>query len=85
VRSLSICISHAQFAGVGIFVPKPSTCADCQRCGTPDLGTTIRRRPLASTAGGGDRYSLGYSVAPEAKYWPRLLPPGVGSQANTTR
>jgi hypothetical protein len=30
---------------------------------TPDLGTTVRQRPLASSAGGGDSYSLGYSVA----------------------
>jgi hypothetical protein len=24
-------------------------------------------------------------LRPEAKYWPRLLPPGIGSQANTAR
>jgi hypothetical protein len=29
----------------------------------PDLGSTVRRCPLASTAVGGDCYSLGYSVA----------------------
>ena len=55
-------VSHARFDGVGLFVPKPSRGAGCQRCGMPDLGTTVRRRPLASTAGGGDCYSLGYSA-----------------------
>ena len=29
----------------------------------PDLGSTVRQRPLASTAGDGDSYSLGCSVA----------------------
>jgi len=37
--------------------------AACKRCGVPDLGTTVCRCPLASTAGGSDCYSLGYSVA----------------------
>ena len=35
-------------------------------CGSPDLGSTVRRCLLASTAVGGDCYSLGYSVAREA-------------------
>jgi len=30
---------------------------DCQGCGVPDLGATVRRHPLASAAGGGDCYS----------------------------
>jgi len=34
----------------GLFVPKPSTGAGCQRCGMSDLGSTVRRCPLASTA-----------------------------------
>jgi hypothetical protein len=46
----------------GLFVPKPSHGADCQRCRTPDLGTTVRQHPLASAVVGGDCYSLGYSV-----------------------
>jgi hypothetical protein len=47
----------------GLFVPKPSHCTGCQHCGMPDLGTTVRQRPLASAAGGGDCYSLGYSAS----------------------
>jgi hypothetical protein len=34
---------------VGLFVPKPTRGADCQRCGVPDLGTTVlsvRWRPV---------------------------------------
>ena len=46
----------------GLFVPKPSRGAGCQGSGLPDLGTTARQRPLASTAGRGDCYSLGYSA-----------------------
>jgi hypothetical protein len=46
-----------------LFVPKPSRGADCQPCGTPDLGPIVRQRPLVSPAGGGDCYSVGYSVA----------------------
>lgn len=49
----------------GLFVPKPSTGWDGQRPSTPELGETVRERPLASTAVGGDCYSLGYSVARE--------------------
>jgi hypothetical protein len=52
--------------GVGLLVPKPSTGAGYQRCGMSDLGSTVRRCPLASTAVGGDCYSLGYSVARES-------------------
>jgi hypothetical protein len=48
---------------LGLFVPKPSSVADHLRCGMPDLGMTVYRRPLASTAGDGDSYSLGYSAA----------------------
>src|SRR6266496_1201933 len=50
-------------SGVGLFVPKPSCGADRQRRDVPDLGTIVRQRPLASTAVGGDCYSLGYSDA----------------------
>jgi integrase len=45
-----------------LFVPKPTRRVDCQRQDAPDLGTTVRQRPLASAAGGGDCYSLGYSA-----------------------
>jgi hypothetical protein len=45
-----------------LFVPKPSRGADSQDCDISDLGRTVRRCPLASTAVGGDCYSLGYSV-----------------------
>ncbi len=55
----------------GLFVPKPSHRVRCQRCGVPDLGTTVRRCPLAFTAVGGDCYSLGYSVAREWGRGPR--------------
>jgi hypothetical protein len=44
----------------GLFVPKPSRGADCQRRNMPDLGQAIRGCLLASTAVGGDCYSLGY-------------------------
>ena len=33
----------------------------------PDLGRTVRQRPLASTAGDGDCYSLGYSPVVHAR------------------
>src|SRR5262249_41254286 len=52
-------------SAVGLFVPKPSTGAGYQRCGMPDLGSTVRRCPLASTAVGSGCYSLGYSVVRE--------------------
>jgi hypothetical protein len=42
----------------------------------PDLGAIVRQRPLASTAGTGDSYSLGYSAPGrlrlghlDANYW----------------
>jgi hypothetical protein len=54
--------NHACSTGVGLFVPKPSHRTDCQRCGISDLGSAVRRRPLASTAVGGDCYSVGYSL-----------------------
>jgi hypothetical protein len=50
---------------MGLFVPKPSTVADCQGCGSPDLGTIVRQCALTSAGGDDDRYSLGYSVAYE--------------------
>jgi hypothetical protein len=46
----------------GLFVPKPSTDADCQRGVMPDLEQNVRQRPLAFTADDGDCYSLGYSA-----------------------
>src|SRR5260370_248453 len=49
--------------GVGLFAPKPRQGAVCQHRRMPDLGTTVHPRPLASAAGRGDCYSLGYSVA----------------------
>ena len=49
-----------------LFVPKPSRGARGQRCCIPDLGTTVRQRPLVSTVGDGDCYSLGYSVGRES-------------------
>src|SRR5262249_16436442 len=44
------------------FVPKPTCGAHCHGCRQPDLGATVCQRPLASTAGGGDCYSLGCSA-----------------------
>jgi len=68
----------------GLFVPKPSCSVRCQRCGMPELGTIVRRCPLASAAGDGRRYSLGYSVPRwllldhlDANYW--RVPVGVQS------
>ena len=44
-------VNHAGSAAVGLFVPKPSTDADCQRRSMPGLGQTVhgcpRRPPLA--------------------------------------
>src|SRR5262249_6738084 len=40
----------------------PTTDAGCQGCGMSDRARTVRRCPLASTAVGGNCYSLGYSV-----------------------
>ena len=48
----------------------------------PDLGTTVRERPLASTVVGGDCYSHGYSVGPlrvSLRAW--LLAPDVSGNA----
>jgi hypothetical protein len=42
------------FTGVGLFVPKPTTDADCQRPSTRGLRQTVRGRPLPSTAVRGD-------------------------------
>jgi len=36
------------FTGVGLFVPKPTTDADCQRPSTRGLRQTVRGRPLPS-------------------------------------
>jgi hypothetical protein len=55
-------VSAGGVIGHGPFVPKPSSRTDSQRCGIPDLGSIVRGRPLASTAGDGDGYSLGYSA-----------------------
>jgi hypothetical protein len=56
---------HARHVGVGLFVPKPSTGAACQRRSTRGLRQTVRACPLASTAVGGDCHSLRHSVACE--------------------
>jgi hypothetical protein len=45
--------------------------ARCQRYGLSDLGTTVRLCPLAFILGGGDYYSVGYSVAHERGHGPR--------------
>src|SRR5690348_17959798 len=49
---------QARFTCVGLFVPKPSTDADCQRRSIPGLGQTVRGCPLASTAVRGDCHLL---------------------------
>lgn len=48
--------------GPGLFVPKPSCDAEYQRYTLPDVGRTVRQRPLTSTDGDGDCFSLDYSV-----------------------
>ena len=53
-----------EFRATGHFVPKPGTDEGCQRRSASDLGQSVRECPLASTAAGGDCYSLG-SVARE--------------------
>lgn len=50
----------------GLFVPKLGNGAGCQGCGVSDLGSIVRRCPLACTAVGGDCYSFAYSVARES-------------------
>lgn len=45
-----------------LLLPKPTSDGDCQRCGLPDLGTTIHWRPLVSVVDDGDGYSLRYSA-----------------------
>src|SRR5487761_1294100 len=54
---------------LGLFVPKPSRAVDCQRRGTLDLGATVRQCLLASTAGGGDCYSLTRPGAQATQPW----------------
>jgi hypothetical protein len=56
------CAAADVLRDAGLFVPKPSRGAHCQRWGMPDLGTIVRRCPLVFAAGDGRRYSLGYSV-----------------------
>jgi len=57
--------SSALIGLIGLFVPKPSTDADCQRRNTRGLGQTVRRCPLTSTGGRGDCRSLRHSAARE--------------------
>ena len=49
----------------GLFVPKPSTDADCQRRSISSLGQAVRGYPLASTAVRGDCHSLCHSAVHE--------------------
>jgi hypothetical protein len=56
---------HVRSAGVGLFVPKSSTDANCQRRSIPGLGQTVRGCPLASTAVRGDCHSLCHSAVRE--------------------
>ena len=53
------------FTGVGLFVPKPTTDADCQRPSTRGLRQTVRGRPLPSPAVRGDCHSLCHSAVRE--------------------
>jgi len=55
----------AAAVAVTLFVPKPSTDADCQSCGVLGLASIVRPRPLAFIAVGGDCHSLRHSVAHE--------------------
>ena len=48
--------SRVRFAGVGFFVPEPTTVAGYQYRSLPGLGQTVRECRLASTAVGGDCY-----------------------------
>ncbi len=50
----------------GLFVPKPSHSATCQRCNMSDLGTAVRGYLLASTADSGDCYLVTRPVPSEA-------------------
>ena len=77
-RTVTSCAIRA----IGLFVPKPSRDGASQRCDMPDLGTTVRQRPLMSTAGDGDCYSLGYSVAFRSRWVPM---PGDSTIAHVIR
>lgn len=46
----------------GLFVPKPTSDADCHGCGVPHLGSDVHRHPQVSVPDDRDRYSPGYSV-----------------------
>ena len=54
VQADSIESARAAASAWCIFVPKPSSGANYQRCSTPGLGQTVRRRLPVSTAVGGD-------------------------------
>jgi hypothetical protein len=45
----------------------------------PDLGSAVHQRPLASVAGTGDSYSLGYSPAAGAQRSQSGICPGTGT------
>jgi len=62
------CIDHESiprlvhaWSSTGLFVPKPTTDADCQRPSTRGLRQTVRGRPLPSPAVRGDCHSLCHS------------------------
>jgi hypothetical protein len=57
----TLLLSSVRSVRVGPFVPKPSRGEGHQACRRSDLGSSVRRCPLASVAEGGDCYSLGYS------------------------
>jgi hypothetical protein len=50
-------------AGLGLFVPKPSTGVGCQDRCMPELGRGVHRCPPASVVGRGGSYSVGYSAS----------------------
>jgi hypothetical protein len=65
--------SHARSTGVGLFVPKPSHDGGCQHFGMPDLGTTVRQRPLVAVSIVTDTWLLGLSRVSLAVRVGRLL------------
>jgi len=56
------CFGAKNCCTLGLFVPKPSCRPICLRYIAPDLRTTVRQRPLASTVGRWRLHSIGYSL-----------------------
>jgi hypothetical protein len=70
-----------------LLLPKPTSGAGHQHCGTSDLGTTVHRCPLAFVIDDGDGHSLRYSapVAPSPYHLEARQSLEVGDAGQLTR